>query len=196
MTTRLLISKALTAAVVCSTLIAKQQYPENPSIEFAFDATGMLLVSAAALGRAWSAVFVSGRKSVELITDGPYSIVRNPLYFFSFLGFIGVGLLLQSFIRAAALTVIFFLTHWPTILREETKLRGIFGEPFDDYLKSVPRFIPRLSLYRCRDTAEFAPKVFTKAVLESMMLLAVIPLTEALELLRKSDILPALLPMY
>ena len=196
MTTRLLIAKALAATVVGAAFLSQQYYPEDSAIEFSLEASGMVLLGAAALGRVWSAVFVSGRKSQELITDGPYSMTRNPLYFFSFLGFLGAGLMFQSFIITAALAAVFFLTHWPTILKEEIKLRGIFGERYDDYCMSVPRFFPRPWLYSSRATAEFCPRVFTKAVFESMLMLSVIPLADGLEHLRTSAHMPSLFIMY
>ncbi len=196
MTKRLVIAKLLAVSVVGAAFVSQQYYKEDSAIEISFELTGMALLGAAALGRVWSAVFVSGRKSQELITDGPFSITRNPLYFFSFLGFLGAGLLFQSFIITAALVAIFFLTHWPTILKEEVKLRGIFGEKYDDYCMAVPRFIPRPWLYNSRATAEFCPRVFTKAVFESMLMLSLIPLADGLEHLRTSTLTPALFILY
>jgi protein-S-isoprenylcysteine O-methyltransferase Ste14 len=37
--------------------------------------------------RLWCSLYISGYKNSQLITSGPYSLCRNPLYFFSFVGF-------------------------------------------------------------------------------------------------------------
>jgi protein-S-isoprenylcysteine O-methyltransferase Ste14 len=47
---------------------------------------GLLLVGIATVGRLWCSLYISGRKSAELVMDGPYSICRHPLYFFPYLG--------------------------------------------------------------------------------------------------------------
>jgi protein-S-isoprenylcysteine O-methyltransferase Ste14 len=50
-----------------------------------------LLVAVATVGRLWCGIYVFGRKSKALCLDGPYSICRNPLYIFTFLGALGVA---------------------------------------------------------------------------------------------------------
>jgi len=44
---------------------------------------GTLLAGVAVTGRAWSLMYISGKKNASLVTVGPYSLCRNPLYFFS-----------------------------------------------------------------------------------------------------------------
>lgn len=47
---------------------------------------GCLCVGAAMAGRIWCAQYIAGYKNDVLVREGPYSVCRNPLYFFSFLG--------------------------------------------------------------------------------------------------------------
>ena len=42
--------------------------------------------------RLWSTLHIGGHKRQRVVMDGPYSICRNPLYLFSLLATLGVGL--------------------------------------------------------------------------------------------------------
>ncbi len=59
------------------------------------------------------AAFLSAKKSSVLVCVGPYAMTRNPLYFFSFLSWVGAGLAFGAF--TLALAVVFLLTHLRTI---------------------------------------------------------------------------------
>ncbi len=120
--------------------------------------TGFLLLIVAALGRVWAFAYIGGRKNQELCRGGPYSLTRNPLHLFSFLGVCGAGLALQSptlFVIAA----LFFLGYYAVVIRaEESRLRGIFGSAFVHYRAEVPRFLaaPAAARHR-RGTHPFLP---------------------------------------
>ena len=57
---------------------------------------GVIMVGIATMGRVWCNLYICGYKSGKLITEGPYSMCRNPLYFFSLIGGIGIGLVTMS----------------------------------------------------------------------------------------------------
>ena len=50
------------------------------------------------VGRLWSTLYIGGRKSAEVVTGGPYSMTRNPLYVFSTLAAAGVGAQMGSIV--------------------------------------------------------------------------------------------------
>lgn len=52
---------------------------------------GRVLIAICILGRCWCTLYIGGRKGETLVSVGPYSLCRNPLYFFSFVGAAGVG---------------------------------------------------------------------------------------------------------
>ena len=52
---------------------------------------GIILVGIASLGRLWCSLYIAGYKTDNLVTEGPYSMCGNPLYFFSFIGALGIG---------------------------------------------------------------------------------------------------------
>ncbi len=97
--------------------------------------------------------------------------MRNPLYFFSSLGFIGAGLTFGSTIITLLLVFTFAITHIPIILYEERRLLSIFGDEFRDYMERVPRFFPKLSLLNNPKEAKFYPKRVTKSVREATLII-------------------------
>src|SRR5262245_64205860 len=47
---------------------------------------GIVAIVICILGRTWASLYIAGRKIEQFVTEGPYSVVRNPLYFFSIIG--------------------------------------------------------------------------------------------------------------
>lgn len=107
------------------------------------DSLGLVLIVIAAFGRLWSSLYISGYKEDKIITQGPYAIVRNPLYVFSFLGAIGLGLVTQHLVVLGLITVIFLLYYPMVVCAEEQLLEQKFGQVYTDYQQEVPRFLPR-----------------------------------------------------
>lgn len=81
-------------------------------------------------------------KGHQLVTSGPYAIVRHPMY----VGLILAGL--GSLLIYATWTTVYFACFAPLIFvracREETALSAEFGEQWKEYSKKVPMFLPRL----------------------------------------------------
>ena len=93
----------------------------------------------------------------KLVIEGPYSIVRNPIYLGNF--FIGLGFLITTKALFPYLPLvyipIFFLYYGAIVLAEEDFLEREFGEDFIKYKREVPRFIPRFPLKWRRGDADF-----------------------------------------
>ena len=87
-------------------------YPAVPGVMMLI---GCALVGVATVGRLWCALYIAGYKTDKLITSGPYSMCRNPLYFFSLLGGIGVGLCTEYLVLAAVIVVAFAAIYPITI---------------------------------------------------------------------------------
>ncbi len=79
----------------------------------------------------------------ELVVTGPYRYVRNPIYVgvvFIFLGhFLWFGYWALLIYPALA----FLGVHFFVVLYEEPTLKRRFGASYEEYLKSVPRWIPK-----------------------------------------------------
>jgi protein-S-isoprenylcysteine O-methyltransferase Ste14 len=79
----------------------------------------------------------------ELVVTGLYRIVRNPIY----VG--GVSILLGWTVWSTSMPLIwaplFFwgAAHLVVVFYEESTLKEKFGPPYEEYLRTVPRWIPR-----------------------------------------------------
>ena len=93
------------------------------------------------LGKQWAvaARLVEGHK---LITDGPYGLVRNPIYAGMFGMLIATGLAVGRWSTLLIAILVFALGTYIRIRIEERLLRGHFGNEFDEYTRRVPAVIP------------------------------------------------------
>lgn len=88
------------------------------------------------------------RGADRLLTTGPFSISRNPIYVGNTLLVCGLGVAFDSLWIVGAAFVAATLTHHLAILREEAHLEARFGEAFRAYRATVPRWIGRVSFGR------------------------------------------------
>lgn len=152
---------------------------------------GLVLVGIATVGRLWCALYISGRKKTELVTSGPYSTTRNPLYFFSLLGFAGVGFATETVTLGIAFAALFLLVYPFVIRREEQLLLAHFGEEFTSYCRTTPRFFPRFAALREPDSYTVDPRRFRRAAGEAMWFVFLVGLVELIEGLHEYGFLTA-----
>lgn len=143
--------------------------------------TGYSLLIAAALGRVWCAIYISGRKDRVLCQDGPYSLCRNPLYFFSLLGVVGFFAALENGVFAVAAAVVYLGYYRYVILSEEMRLAQLFGPDYASYAASTPRFFPALRAPQGIDSYTIRPKIIERSLKEVVWFLLVIVFAEVLE---------------
>ena len=95
------------------------------------------------LGKQWSvtARLVEGHR---LVTQGPYRIVRNPIYTGMFGMLLATGLAISHWIGLAIAIIVFAIGTMIRVRNEEKLLRDAFGTEFDDYARRVPAVIPFL----------------------------------------------------
>jgi protein-S-isoprenylcysteine O-methyltransferase Ste14 len=164
-------------------LLATESAHEGTLIAAILFLIGLILVALATVGRLWCSMYLSGYKNSELIITGPFSICRNPLYFFSLLGFAGIGFATET-VTFAVLLVLAFALFYPIVIeREEQFLRARFGQAFEDYCARTPRFFPSFRALQEPETYLTNPKLFRRTmgdVLWFVWLVGVIELVEAL----------------
>jgi protein-S-isoprenylcysteine O-methyltransferase Ste14 len=188
--------KRLIGAKVLTFFVLVLMFISHAQTHVLMDILGFLLIVLAGVGRIWSSAYISGFKSGKVVKDGPYSMMRNPLYFFSFLGFIGVGLVFGSFFISFLLVAIFLITHLPTIKYEEKKLEELFGDEYREYFKTTPRFFPNISQFTNPEVIEFYPRKFTKTLVEATYLIFSYGLVKLLVWAHEHEVLPNLITLY
>lgn len=83
-----------------------------------------------------------------VVARGPYAYVRNPMYVAALLVLVGEAWLFGSGLLLAYAGVVFSIFHAWVVFYEEPTLRRKFGESYADYVRRVPRWVPRLSAAR------------------------------------------------
>lgn len=150
------------------------------------EAVGILLLLVGVLGRLWSILYVGSVKNRELMRSGPYSMTRNPLYFFSTVGMTGIGLMLGALFFAVLLGGLTFAILHVTANREATFLRATFGEAYSAYEGEVPFFWPDPRLYKSTDTVTFSSGALRNSLFDALGFLVAIPIVELIDALKTS----------
>lgn len=94
------------------------------------------------LGRNWSSQ-VSIKQDHELITTGPYAVVRHPIYTGILVGFLGLAIALSE-VRGFVVFVLFFLVFWAKLSKEEQWMSSQFGETYAKYVHRTAALVPYL----------------------------------------------------
>ena len=92
------------------------------------------------LGRNWSRA-VTIKKDHELITGGPYSLVRHPIYTGLLTGLLGCALALGEWRGLVAVGLVFFALVRKLRLEEEW-MRKQFGGSYENYSRRVRALVP------------------------------------------------------
>lgn len=157
---------------------------------------GLLFVLACILGRLWSILYLGGKKNIDLVTSGPYSMTRNPLYLYSTLGAFGIGLEFGSVILALLFGGIVYAVFSITALKEAAFLRNKFGAAYEEYSRRTPFFWPNVFSFRDIDQVTFSPKALKRAFFDAIWFWSAFPLIEALEYAHMNHHLPTLFTLY
>ena len=118
------------------------------SVEDGGDVIGGPLVLAGIAMRLWACLYIGGRKNRMLVQEGPYTLVRNPLYLGNLIIVLGIVCLVGSFLVALIVLPAFVVLYGMTIRAEEARLSHLFGAPYDRYRQDVPRLLPHLGRLR------------------------------------------------
>ena len=129
---------------------------------------GFACVALACLGRIWTSLFIAGHKDEMLITSGPYARCRHPLYSFSILGALGLGLASKSLLLGTVVVVLVAGLLAYAASCEEQFLEDAFPEEFKAYVVATPdMWWPALEKKPVTPQLDVRPAVFWKSFLDA-----------------------------
>ena len=113
------------------------------------EVAGALLVTAGVAFVLWAlATFHRHRTAIypnrpasRIVRDGPYRLTRNPMYVSMTAVYLGMTLLVNSWLPLVFLPIALGLLLQLVIAREERYLRSAFGEEYASYCRDVRRWL-------------------------------------------------------
>ena len=122
--------------------------------DLVLDVLAWLFFLCGALLRFWSTLYIGGRKGHTVISDGPYSLCRHPLYVGTFLLAVSGALFVDSPVILAAVMLLGAFYVLFTIPAEERYLCELLGDEYAAYRRQTPRLIPNFGHYHSPDRIE------------------------------------------
>jgi protein-S-isoprenylcysteine O-methyltransferase Ste14 len=122
---------------------------------------GIFVALSGELGRIWCVGYAGGITRTRsgdlnsLVTAGPYSYVRNPIYIFNIIMYCGACIMLGTPILLPFAIVYFVLQYTFIIYFEETILEEKFGDSYLRYKSLVRRWFPSLYIKIIRSAHSF-----------------------------------------
>ena len=166
-TPRLRATFAIYLALIAATaVVGPHEIPAG--VHYLAGLAGFLIVALACLGRIWCSLFIAGHKDEVLVTTGPYARCRHPLYSFSVLGALGLGLTSRSALLCLLVVVLMAALLVYAASCEEQFLADAFPEEFAAYLLATPnKWIPKSGPAALPAVLDVRPAVFWKAFLDA-----------------------------
>jgi protein-S-isoprenylcysteine O-methyltransferase Ste14 len=114
-----------------------------------FDILGLVFALAGLSFMVWARVYLGSnwsptavlKENQELVTSGPYALVRNPIYLGLTIAVIGTGVVFGGYRVLVSITFV-LLFSWVRIREEERLMSDQFGSVFQSYKERVWAFLP------------------------------------------------------
>lgn len=107
------------------------------------------VLAQAAMGDSWR-IGVDRDERTELVTDGPFAYVRNPIFAGMIPAALGIALLVPSVVAILAVILLVAALQIQTRLVEEPYLLDAHGDAYAGYARRVGRFLPGVGRLRPR----------------------------------------------
>lgn len=112
-----------------------------------------------------------------LIQDGPYALVRNPMYLGILLIGLGIIMVLFHWWVAIIFLFVFMIRYLLLIVQEEKKLLAAFPKDYPNYQKQVPRILPSIAMLLEKNILGYLPVKLSWLKKEIGSILAVLLIT-------------------
>lgn len=107
----------------------------------------VVLIAQTAMGSSWR-IGVDESERTQLVTDGPFRLVRNPIFTGMAMVTLGVTLMVPTFIAAVAVITLVASVEIQVRLVEEPYLLRVHGDTYARYAATTGRFLPMLGRIR------------------------------------------------
>lgn len=103
---------------------------------------GLTLAAQISMGDSWR-IGVDEDERTDMVTDGAFAIVRNPIFSAMVLTAIGLTAMVPNVVSVIGLVALVVALELQVRVVEEPYLAKVHGEPYEQYRRSVGRFLPR-----------------------------------------------------
>jgi protein-S-isoprenylcysteine O-methyltransferase Ste14 len=190
---RLAVASAIVVTSFVLLFVGSGWRADYPLVSTAVERVGLVLIALCIVGRTWCAMYIGGRKKVDLVTEGPYSLVRHPLYLFSIIGAAGIGALWGSIVVSASLALVTAAILSSIARKEEEFMRASFGDPYEIYRSRVGRFLPRPANWVDAEVLAVRPAPVVRTFAQSSLFLLGLPAAELVQWAQGAGITPILI---
>lgn len=129
-------------------VLSNSVFPHHrqPVLDWALNALGMSFILLGFLFRISARGYKEEKSSNgnALVKDGPYAIIRNPMYLGTFMIGMGIVMMLLELWFFFLFAGIFLLIYIPQMKKEEKALLERFGREYREYCGKTPAYFPRL----------------------------------------------------
>ncbi|MDI3282161.1 isoprenylcysteine carboxylmethyltransferase family protein [Polyangium sp. 15x6] len=141
------LAPVLELAGVVRSLVALPPWAFACAVALAVAGTLATYASQVAMGKSWR-IGVREAERTELVSDGPFRIVRNPIFSCMLVTGTGLALILPNVLSLVSLICLFVAVELQVRVVEEPYLHRTHGERYAEYCLRVGRFVPGLGLRR------------------------------------------------
>ena len=188
-------SRIFAVLAIALVVVTEPLLNRDPFVPLIMRYVGYLFVIVGVFGRIYCSAFIGGRKNDEVVRSGPFSIVRNPLYVFSFIALVGIGME-SGIVSFLGLLVAAFVLYYPLVVaREEAFLKNKFGQEYESYMREVPRWLPKFKLWNEPEQFDAKPRFIRRTALDGIWFFVPLPCFILIAMLHAFHIIPVWLTL-